>query len=78
MPKGDWRLIVDRYENDPELKKLAESLKDVVVKGAKVVEDEHSSQCVVRLWLGDGRIVEIGVSGNLYDEAYFVFDKVER
>jgi hypothetical protein len=64
------------YDSDPELKKLAESLADVTIKSAKVIEAEHSGFCVLRMWLGDGRIIEVGVSGNLHDEAFFALNKV--
>ena len=66
----------ERYENHPKLREFASSLTGVRIVGAKIVENKYSNVCVLRQRLDDGRTIEIGVSGNLYDEAYFVFEEV--
>ena len=65
-----------RYENHPKLRELSSSLTGVRILDAKIVEKKYSNVCVLRQRLDDGRTIEIGVSGSLYDEAYFVFEEV--
>lgn len=60
------------WSNNPKYKRLASSLTGAKILTAEVAEP-GGSVCVLRLILEDGRTIEVGVSGNLYDEAYFFF-----
>lgn len=65
----------ERYDHDPALISLALSLEGAVIRKAQVGEKE--SGAYVDMLLKDGRLIRIGVSGNLHDEAYLVFEKAE-
>ena len=65
----------ERYDHDPDLISLALSLEGAVIKKAQVGEKESSAY--VDMLLEDGRLVRIGVSGGLHDEAYLVFESAE-
>jgi hypothetical protein len=65
---------MERYDQDQELIQLANSLKDRKILSAKLQEDQN--YCLLSIMLDDGRIIEVGVSGNLYDEAYFIFQPI--
>jgi len=69
---------MENYKNDPDLRKLAFSLVGWEINSAVVEEDCGSA--VLRMHIkkgGEMRTIEIGVSGNLYDEAYFVFEEMK-
>ena len=63
----------ERYDHDPALISLALSLEEAVIKKAQV--GEKDSGAYVDMLLGDGRLIRIGASGNLHDEAYLMFEK---
>lgn len=67
----------ENYSKDAHCLSLAKSLAGLLIVEATVVEE--GSSAVVRLRLGDTHgnisIVDIGVTGNLHDEAYLIFDK---
>ena len=76
---ADMEGVMENYKDDPELSKLASSLWGWRIIDAAVVENENSGSAVLRLKIERGgtvRTIEIGASGNLYDEAYFVFEEV--
>ena len=62
----------ERWSESPKYKRLANSLTNAKILDAQVVEPSRSV-CTLNLTLEDGRTIEIGVCGNLYDEAYFFF-----
>lgn len=64
----------DNYAEDVSIQALARTLegRTIVTAGVK----ETSSRAVLELRLDDNRLVEVGVYGNLHDEAYFVFEGV--
>jgi hypothetical protein len=64
----------EQWSKKFNIRQLAASLQDMKIEKALVTE--KNSTCVLQLWLDDGRLIEVGVSGNLYDEAYFVFKRI--
>ena len=74
---ADMEGVMENYKDDPELLKLASSLLGWEIIRAGVVEE--SGYAVLSLRIRKGRtvrVVNVGVSGNLYDEAYFEFGEV--
>jgi len=70
---------MENYKDDPGLRKLAFSLVGWKISSAMV--EEACGSAVLRMHIkkgGEMRTIEIGVSGNLYDEAYFVFEETKR
>ncbi len=59
-----------RYDRDPNFHKQAASLVGHTIREASIHEEGGSAW--LRLHLDDGRIVDVGVTGSLHDEAYFV------
>ncbi len=60
-----------QFSADPKFLELADSLLSKTITSARVLE--HVGIAFVELRLNDGRTVQIGVHGSLYDEAYLVF-----
>ena len=67
---------MDKWSEDPKLLKIADNLKGKTIQKAKIVED-NSSFCILELYF-DGKIVEVGVCGNVYDEAYFFLEEINE
>lgn len=61
------------YAKQPALQALAVSLKGATILDAELLEAH--GKVVVRVWLDHSRRVDIGAAGNLYDEAFFVFEQ---
>ena len=66
------------YKDDPKLLKLATSLIGSRITEATIIEDYNYAALELSIRKGGvDRIIEIGASGNLYDEAYFVFEEIK-
>jgi len=65
---------MEPWSRDPKLMALAESLKGKKVLNSVIIETENCA-CVLELEFEDHTKIEVGVYGNLYDEAYFIFRK---
>lgn len=65
----------ERYDHDPALISLALSLEGAVIKKAQV--SEKASGAYIDMLLEDGRLIRIGVYGNLHDEAYLAFEEAK-
>jgi len=63
----------DRYDHEEDLLKIANSLLGAKVRTAVVIDD--GSQAYLELSLEDGRVIKVGVTGNLHDEAYLLFNE---
>ena len=69
---------MENYKDDPKLLGLATSLIGSRITKATIIEDY--SYAALELYIrkdGVNRVIEVGVSGNLYDEAYFVFEEIK-
>ena len=73
--KGCREKDCDRYDHDPSFISLAISLERAVIMRATV--QERDGGAFIDLLLLGGRMVRIGVSGNVHDEAYLVFESAE-
>ena len=71
--KGCDDKYCELYDHDPALISLALSLEGARIKKAQVGENESGAH--VDMLLEDGRLIRIGVRGNLHDEAYLVFEE---
>ncbi len=63
-----------KWSDDTGLKELGKSMVGKKIQSAVLVENGNS--CVVRILLDNNVAIDAGVSGNIYDEAYLVFEKV--
>lgn len=65
------REYCDRYDHDADAIALACSLVDKKIVTTSIIE--NGSRAFLVLTLDDGRIINVGVAGNLHDEAYLFF-----
>ena len=63
---------ISNYEEDSALQYLAQSLIGRKIMSARILEHE-SIEALLELTLDDARVINIGVSGSLHDEAYLIF-----
>ena len=65
------REYCDRYDHDGDAIALASSLLGRKIVESEIIED--GSRAFFAFKLDDGRIINVGVWGNLHDEAYLFF-----
>ncbi len=70
LPCG-CRGYCDNYAHDAKLQEMAATLVGKRILSAQVSEESSTAGLVLKL--DDGRVCHVGVTGNLHDEAYFLF-----
>lgn len=73
-------MAAHRYSENPGYRHLAEFLVGATIEAAQIVEDDASARVRLSLRHPNARktVVDIGVTGSLYDEAYLLFAPLPR